>query len=601
MANRVNFVQNAADVWDISRLPEPWNKLPAYMKMDDGLKNPYHQSGERCTLMTYVIECLIADVENKKMPGKPALIEFASSGSECWFGAEATDRETGKRIIADCKHMSSLNVVRAAIMENDTPTKVPAFANKAGVKAPIDLLPVYMVVLAVMCRTLPEFQSEYALASSCIAAGVAATSMEKKSLYRLCDMVYFAITSGAFTVSTPGGQLDEITKNLLAGGVFSGGKVHYGQSSVFANTKTVKVSGTSTFGEVKKEFESWASSRKWTPEEEAMIPQFPDDYPVMEEAVKIARRYISTHGDKRPMVNFMWRGITSYGKSTGVEMLAAFLHTPLLRMTCSSTMETQDFLSNFVPDNGDEAVCAVPDVSVEAMFCDPASAYLKITGIQKEDATDQDCLRAMMDAVAANARQGQARFKHVESNFVKAMSRGYICEIQEASRIKDAGVLVGLNEYDRPGSIIPLTNGGYTTRHPDAMCIYTDNVGYASCRPLDPSVIRRFSFIIDSFKMTDRQVEKRVLYNTGFERTDLLHRMMTCWKKLQDYCESHEYDEGSVSVTELEMWAACVKADGYGNVYQNAIDCMISKATSVQEEQQELIQSVLKLLFKEGE
>ena len=181
------------------------------------------------------------------------------------------------------------------------------------------------------------------------------------------------------------------------------------------------------------------------------------------------------------------------------------------------------------------------------------------------------------------------------------MSRGYICEIQEASRIKDAGVLVGLNEFDRPGSIIPLTNGGYTTRHPDAMCVYTDNVGYASCRPLDPSVIRRFSFIIDSFTMKDAQILNRVVYNTGFKDKTLLRKMLTVWKTLQNYCKEHEIDEGSVSVTELEMWAACVKADGYENVYNNAIDCVISKATSVADEQKELIDSVLSTTFKAGQ
>ena len=50
------------------------------------------------------------------------------------------------------------------------------------------------------------------------------------------------------------------------------------------------------------------------------------------------------------MNNFMWRGITSYGKSTGVELMAGFLNIPLLRMTCNSTMETQNFLSDIIPD-----------------------------------------------------------------------------------------------------------------------------------------------------------------------------------------------------------------------------------------------------------
>lgn len=50
---------------------------------------------------------------------------------------------------------------------------------------------------------------------------------------------------------------------------------------------------------------------------------------MMPETLKIARRFVNSRNNKRPMNNFLWRGITSYGKSTGVEMVAALLHTPL--------------------------------------------------------------------------------------------------------------------------------------------------------------------------------------------------------------------------------------------------------------------------------
>ena len=48
------------------------------------------------------------------------------------------------------------------------------------------------------------------------------------------------------------------------------------------------------------------------------------------------------------------------------------------------------------------------------------------------------------------------------------------------------------------------------------------------------------------------------------------------------------------------MWAATVKGDGYGNLYKNAIRTVISKATSVPEEQKELINMVLTPNIKEG-
>ena len=70
----------------------------------------------------------------------------------------------------------------------------------------------------------------------------------------------------------------------------------------------------------------------------------------------------------------------------------------------------------------------------------------------------------------------------------------------------------------------------------------------------------------------------------------MLEQMYTVWKDIADYCISHEFTDGSVSVTELEMWAKCVKLDGYNNLEEDAIECVISKATAIPEEQEELKQ-----------
>ena len=144
-------------------------------------------------------------------------------------------------------------------------------------------------------------------------------------------------------------------------------------------------------------------------------------------------------------------------------------------MTCFPTMETQHFKSDFVPDTAVSNSHSLPPFAEIAN--DPETAYYKLTGEEKENATPDMCLTAY--AAAVNQGGNTPRFRHVESNFIKALANGYICEVQEASRIKDAGVLVGLNEYDRPGSVIPLVDGSDVRRAPDALVVYTDNVGCA--------------------------------------------------------------------------------------------------------------------------
>ena len=394
-----------------------------------------------------------------------------------------------------------------------------------------------------------------------------------EAIYWFSEALYYGTKDGK--IQGPvirGGNVDLLPQQTVEAGACRG--------TVLAGTSTVLMCGAASesmakamkMADAKALFKGWADKQSWSKEEQDLIPSFPDDFPVLPEVIRMAERYVGTRELSRPWNNFAWRGSTSYGKSTGVEQLAAILNMPLLRMTCNSTMETQSFLSEFVPTSAaDSAARQLP--SFNEMALDPESAYETLTGQSKENATGEDCLKAYADAVLAMSGGKTSFFKLVESPFVVALSRGYILEIQEFSRIKDSGVLVGLNEYDRPGAMIPLVDGGYTRRSENALVVWTDNVGYASCRPVDPSVIRRWSMVIDSYDLPNADV-----------------KMYEKWVTLQAFLSDKDITEGSCSVTELEMWAAAVMLDGYKNLAENAESTLISKATSDRKEQ-ELIRS----------
>ena len=425
-------------------------------------------------------------------------------------------------------------------------------------------------------------------------------TFSESMMRKACDSVENAIfaadnASGqyALCINSRGGKIEAVspstlTRNGLAGDVIYGTPTHINPQGGKARKKPLK-----TVGQAKKYpmFQQFRENQSWTEKEQKLIPTLPDDFPLLPEVQRMATMYISTSGDRRPMRNFMWRGVTSYGKSTGVEALACVLGIPLVRVTCNSNMETQDFLSNMVP------VADQPsdreDVSIPGywdMTANPAAVYKQLTGEDKPTATEEDAFRAIVKAVARKAGARQSMFKQVESPFVTGLRSGYIVEVQELSRIKDPGVMVGLNEYDRPGARIPLVNGEFVTRHPNACVIYTDNVGYESCRPIDPSVLRRMAVIFDSYELKKKDVLDRIRYNTGFADNNLLDLMYGVWNGLAEYCRTKGIEGGSISVTELEMWAQVVMADGYGN--QAVIDgfdiCVVSKATSDVDEQQEL-------------
>lgn len=458
----------------------------------------------------------------------------------------------------------------------------------------IHLTTLFMAIIALIGSVEPELFTNVESVLSDIQRILIYTQIiplleeEKSKLWWVNDYIYQKILDGSIKINIPDdGNIDMLSKRTISSGSLNGDVIYGTPDILVGNSKKNKKTKKLTVESAKKEFASFINSHNWSDEERMLIPQFPDDFPIPPEVAKMAKRYIASKSDKRPMVNFMWRGITSYGKSTGVEVMACILDMPLLRMTCHTDMVTQDFLSDFVPDTIAAAnTDNLPDF--ETIQFDPEMAYEMLTGTRDENATEDMCLKAYGEAVAKR-NSSSPHFVHVMSNYVKALTKGYIVEVQEVSRIKDAGVLVGLNEYDRPNSVIPLLDGSYARRDENAICIFTDNVGYNSCRPVDPSVLRRMSFIIDSYELPKEMVIDRIKYNTGFDDDEIIEDCYNLWNDFSQYCQEHDITQGAVSVTELEMLVMTIKYDGISNILENITDTLVSKATSDYEERQELL------------
>lgn len=440
----------------------------------------------------------------------------------------------------------------------------------------------------------------------CLDEGTATHPATKESiaarmaLFRVCDAVYYAVQNGSVKPKIDNGNIDIMNNASLAAGAYGSNNVVKGYKPPVVICGVVdgsagKSSRPKTIGEAKRKYEKFRDAQNIPEEDRKYIPQFPDEYPFPPEVDRIATKYVGTMGSKMPMVNFMWRGVTGYGKSTGVELLAAALGLPLLRITCHSSMEAQDFLAQFVP-NTDHHLDSVSLPTFEEMLYDPEGSYEQLTGVSKEGASSQECLAAYGEAVARQSGDNHGKsnlFKLVTSDFVMALVKGYIVEVQELSTIRDAGVMVSLNEYDRPGAIIPLVDGRKVKRHERAMVVYTDNPGYAGRHKLDQAVVRRFRMVIDSYELDKKDVIARVKYNTGFDDDVILEGMYELWKDLQKFCKQHDYTEGDTSFMGLMDWAMAVKADNMANMRENCLMCLVAKATSDMEEQQKIITGVL--------
>ncbi len=488
-------------------------------------------------------------------------------------------------------YLPSNGDIRAVrITASGTPEPFPTISSKNTKITFSDMAALYLPIVANYTSEGRYLNDD--MEAACKLYGTGMQSSNEQAIYMVCELIRYGIETKTIKLGEfSAGNIPAISKRKIDMGTYRGGERICGQAYVLSDTNASSgFSNKITLIEAKAEFNAYTSTLFWTPEEEALIPEMPDDFIVPKETLKIARRFVATQKSRRPMTQFMWRGPTSIGKSTGIECLAAILHTPLLRVTCHPTMETQDFLADFVPDTASYAPANLP--SFDEIEFDPVSAYEMLTGIRNEDATCQMCLEAYGKAAAGSS--STPRFKFVESNYVKALTRGYICEIQEASRIRNAGTLVGLNEYDRPGSIIPLIDGTFKKRHPNAIVVISDNKGYASCRPVDPSVLRRMALIIDSDDLPKEELFARVQYNTGCTDMAMINRMYKVYEKIIAYCQENDLmDEGSVSATEFEMWVQCVMLDGPDSMEETVLECVVNKATSDTDHQKKIRDTVV--------
>lgn len=348
------------------------------------------------------------------------------------------------------------------------------------------------------------------------------------------DDLRWAIALDAVKLTVQQGAIDQFDANNITNGTYRTATTVCGKPTLLvpntAGAQDDEPFPAMNLADAKAMARAYTDTLVWTDEEKFFIPQMPDDTIVPPEVVEILTRFLATRGTNKPLTNPCWRGRTGYGKSYGVKILAAILNTPLVYMTCSTNTETTDFIAKLIPDTSENA---------------------------------------------------SRPFKVVESDFVQALANGYICEVQEFSRIRDSGVLVGLNNLSDPSGVVTLVDGTHRYRHPDAIICWTDNVGLASCRNVDASVLRRFSYVIDSDEMAKEAAVARVAKNTGFADEDLLNRMYEVWSRINTYCQDNDINsEGMCSLPDLETWAWLVKMDGKSALKRDCRIAIVNKLSS---------------------
>lgn len=584
--------------FDISRLPEPyrgWHKTstdPAVMSIHNRQKN-------KTTLHRYTTQALLEYTDEAGCNIGVVKIADGSYASE-WLQSDGTS------IIAHATKNGVLSAGRRDALTGKM-SQLPSIGSSSTEFNDSSILLLYLLIEADInaSKGITGTNSNtitHELLQACRDEFAANGVLPEEWVRLVCDDLYFAVSYGEIPVNIRNGNIGLLTDRRLASNEFSTGKVICGHPDTLigkqADSTSSANSGRSTVREAKAVAKPYTDTLSWSEEEKMMIPHFDDDVEVPPEVMTILNRFLASREWKNPLNNPCWRGITAYGKSTGVKMLACILNTPLLWMTCSTTTEVEDFLSKHVPNTEECHNVQTELPSFDDMANDPEYAYEQITGEYRENVTSEEVLQAYAKAFLDTSHDPGNRnpFKIVESDFVRALVKGYIVEVQEFSRIRDSGTLVGLNNYNEPGSVIPLVDGRHVKRHKNAMVVWTDNIGYQSCRKVDGSVLRRMSYIIDSSEMPRERVLRRIKQNTGCKDDAFLERMYDVWVSIAQFCKEQDItDEGTCSLAELESWVSLTMLDGVSAIQNTCREAIISKVSSDPDTQQEIMDSCVSL------
>ncbi len=347
-----------------------------------------------------------------------------------------------------------------------------------------------------------------------------------------------------------------------------------------------------------------------TAEERALIPVLDSKYIISEE-VENACRMVKWAIDSHAPVNFnniLLRSAPGYGKSTIYVIMAAAFGLPLHTLALNAMSEPLDLVGSFVPLSGEiktakEILGAENVPSAEDMCIDPMGCYKDITGKDNPNATESDCLSALMTLAAKHAEEeakknGGINAERTKVEFVPgiipAMSRPCMIGLDEISMPMNAGVVPTLHPLMDDTQRFTLPTGEVVTRNPLTIMVGTTNLDLEGNRAINQAYQDRNGLIIDLTAPSDAELKARVIANTGFDETKYpnldLDSFIRCYNEMRDVAARDRLTDGTIGPRKLSQWL--MASMFMGSVRKAAEVTIIPGGTSDMDGKQDLREKV---------
>ena len=444
----------------------------------------------------------------------------------------------------------------------------------------------------------------------------------KKCACKLADIAYFMSTRDKVansklesrvipnpTVNSVGGLYDTLVATDAAAPTFFIGNISPFKDSrgkdMAVSEPVPESEKPKTAADLEKAF-LLNKKRVLTDTEKALLI-VPDSHIPGVEAYSLCKHIQKSSKTPRPIRNILLRGEAGTGKTETAKDIALGLGLPYVFVTCSSDTEIYDLLGQMIPNKPNETPMSIDeyqnaygDLDLNALPTatdisnDPEMAYKAITGKKKRDATEADCLAAIIQrAAAGGADSGANGFHYVESPLIQAIRNGWVCEIQEPTVIAKPGVLVGLNGLLDSTSAVNLPTGETIRRHPDAVIIATTNISYEGCRDMNQSVLSRFQIKMDIHAPEDTILAERLRSMTGCPKSVRVPQILKAYHAVLNTLKTLYLTDGSVDLRTLADWISSYMITGS---YMESAEMTIIPSATADEEGINKVREVIRKL-----
>ena len=601
-------------------MPEPFDKVKKKVKVSSK-----YGDGTESTLCTTVAKAVLSYFKCR-------------DGSK--LGAVGT---CGTKGVAEYKSASGLDIYHLAVYDPSSGAILASIYNKDT-----ELIETYSLRntgqdgAAIMMAMLPslmtdaEFAEHLTQLESDYQAGFPDLGKATEHMAILCDNAYRRVNDSSCTAHLPvnvdgSGNVMRVSTTHIDAGNFQPDNVVAGMFTILASSNIptkLEIKEATPHSDFVGKY-VLDPGRTLSAYEQALVPVLEPWYVLPEEVVTICRHAKQSTRKSLPMRNFLLRGPAGTGKTEGAKAIAAGLNLPYMKYTCSANTEIYDFIGQVFPDTdgtstGDpeldlqrqqlkemggityenvKKLMGLPDL--DDMDYDPSGTYQKLTGVEKANATSQDCMGMVMEMVTEKLQQlckvqpensdGRQNFIYVETDFIRALKHGYLVEIQEPNCIIQPGVLVGLNSLLEQNGSITLPTGEVIRRHPDAVVVVTTNISYEGCRSVNQSVLDRMNLTQDIELPPPEIMALRAMSITGCEDDVLVGRMVQVVNDMDDYCRKNGISDGNCGMRSLIDWIMSTEITG--DPYTSALYTIVSKATADEEDRNALLATVLEPIF----